>query len=111
MEQEQHLRHPTHSVEGGLSLSMASKCVIAAVGAIIACYVLAVLGGWPQHATDLIVKEQTATAAAGSTEPTEPALADEIKPPPLVMVLPFVVMLGAIAIMPVLHGAKHWWDS
>src|SRR5690349_15044762 len=100
MEQEQHLRHPTHTVEGGLSLSMASKCVIAAVGAIIACYALALLGGWPQHATDLIVKEQAATAAAGSSVPTEPEPAtDEIKPPPLVMVLPFVLMLGAIAVM------------
>ncbi len=35
----------------------------------------------------------------------------EQSPPPLVMVLPFVLMLGAIAILPMLHGAKHWWDS
>src|SRR5262245_54578712 len=109
MEQEHHLRHPTHTVEGGLSLSMASKCVITAVGAIIACYALALLGGWPQHATKLIIEENASTAA-GPTEGAapEPGAAEA---PPVVMVLPFVLMLGAIAVMPVLHGAKHWWDS
>ena len=27
------------------------------------------------------------------------------------MVLPFVAMLGCIAVIPLLHGAKHWWES
>jgi len=109
MEQPHHLRHPTHTVEGGLSLSMASKCIVTAVAAIIACYALALLGGWPQHATKLIIEENASTAAGRTEGATpEPGAAEA---PPVVMVLPFVLMLGAIAVMPVLHGAKHWWDS
>ena len=108
MAASQYLRHPTHTVEGELSLSTGSKCIIAAVGAIIACYVLALLAGWPQHATQLIVQEQSATASASASETTEP---EPFEPPPVVMVLPFVLMLGAIAVMPVLHGTKHWWES
>jgi Na+/H+ antiporter NhaD/arsenite permease-like protein len=108
MEQEHHLRHPTHTVEGGVSLSTTSKCVIAAVGAIVASYALALLGGWPQQVTKLIIAEQ---ASALPTEGAVPEVAAEEVPPPLIMVLPFVLMLGAIAVMPVLHGAKHWWDS
>jgi Na+/H+ antiporter NhaD/arsenite permease-like protein len=108
MSQPQHLCHSIPALER--ELSIASKCVVAAVGAILACYVLALLGGWPQHATHLIVKEQT--AAAGSIETTHPAPeGDKIEPPPLFAVVPFVLMLGAIAVMPVLHGTKHWWES
>src|SRR5262245_54748444 len=110
MSQPQHLRHRAQTVEGELSLSTVSKCLVAAVGAIIACYVLALLVGLPQHATELIVDEQAATAAAGSAETTHPA-ADKIEPPPLFMVVPFVLMLGAIAIMPLLPGTKRWWES
>ena len=100
-----------HTVEGEVSLSMASKCVIAAVGAIIACYALALLGGWPQHATSLIIEESAVIAAAPTESAAPQPPAEEAPPPPLIMILPFVLMLGAIAVMPILRGAKHWWDS
>src|SRR5262245_6944688 len=111
MEQEHHLRHPARTVEGEVSLSMASKCVIAAVGAIVACYALALLGGWPQHATSLIIEESAVIAAAPTESSAPQPPTEEAPPPPLIMILPFVLMLGAIAVMPILRGAKHWWDS
>src|SRR5262249_27445916 len=65
------------------------------------CFALALLAGWPQRATAMIVGQQGAESPA----------ADNIGEPPLVMIAPFVLMLAAIAVMPMLHGAKHWWDS
>ncbi|MCA9102797.1 MAG: sodium:proton antiporter [Planctomycetales bacterium] len=32
-------------------------------------------------------------------------------PPPLWAVLPFVTLLGAIAILPLVPAAEHWWES
>src|SRR5262245_45847518 len=103
-----HLRHPRHGIDAESKLTAASRYVVVAVGAIIACYVLSLLAGWPQRATALIVEEQTPSGAAGTAE-HHPPNKDEL--PPLVMVVPFVLMLAAIAIMPLLHGAKHSWAS
>ncbi len=112
MSEQKHLRHPQHFPADELRLSTASKCVIAAVGAVIACYVLSLLSGWTQHATALIVGEQTARADAATTPNSDASNADaahavtDVPPPPLVMVVPFILMLAAIAVMPMLHGAK-----
>jgi len=120
-----HLRHPAAAAESAASLPIASLCVIVGISAILACYALALLAGWPQHATTLIVEEMHATAAAGRaaagqgtatapTEESEKAAAEKLaeeSPPPLYMVIPFVLMLAAIAVVPLLHGAKHWWES
>jgi Na+/H+ antiporter NhaD/arsenite permease-like protein len=112
-----HLRHPAVAPENA-PMPMASLCVIVGVGAILICYALSLLAGWPQHATTLIADEMRATAAAGqvtensATEPENSAAKLAKKsPPPLYMVIPFLLMLGAIAVMPLLHGAKHWWES
>jgi len=32
-------------------------------------------------------------------------------PPPLWMVTPFVLLLGAIAVFPLLPGVEHWWEE
>jgi Na+/H+ antiporter NhaD/arsenite permease-like protein len=84
-----------------------------AAGVIIACYAFWLLAGGPQHATSLIVDEMHATAAAATAEPASPTVGQQAEhtPPPLYMVIPFVLMLAAIAILPLLHGAKHWWES
>ncbi len=117
MADAQHLRHPQHSPGEDARLSKASIAVIAAVGAVIVCFALSLLNGWPQRATALIVGEQTARAEAAtnpdvnppSAEP--PHAADDLPPPPMAMVIPFVLMLAAIAVVPMLHGARHWWES
>jgi len=35
----------------------------------------------------------------------------EIRPPPLWMVAPFLLLLGAIAFFPLLPWTEHWWES
>jgi Na+/H+ antiporter NhaD/arsenite permease-like protein len=53
----------------------------------------------------------TTTAASAEPENATAAHLAETSPPPLFMITPFVLMLAAIAIIPLLHGAKHWWES
>ena len=72
MTDQPHLRHPQHPLGEELAISISSKCVIAGVAAIVACYVLSLLGGWPQHATQSIIEEAaTQAAAAGNPAGTE----------------------------------------
>jgi Na+/H+ antiporter NhaD/arsenite permease-like protein len=108
-----HLRHPAIAAETKLTLPVASLCVLAGVGAIAVCYALSLLAGWPQRATALIVDEAQATAsgAAAEVDATSSAQLAEKSPPPLYMITPFVLMLAAIAVIPLLKGAKHWWEN
>ncbi len=103
----------------------------------IALYLAAVALGWPQAGTRMILggghdadqheaehaagheAAAPADAAAPPAEPhwptTEPAdhgahhAAPE--PPALWMVLPFVLILGAIAVFPLVPRISHWWES
>ena len=120
MADSHHLRHPAIPPDQKSALPIASLCVVVAVGTILVCYVLALLAGWPQRATALIVDENRATAASAtgaasppSTQPENATAAElaEKSSPPLYMITPFVLMLGAIAVLPLLHGAMHWWES
>jgi Na+/H+ antiporter NhaD/arsenite permease-like protein len=117
-----HLQHPAITAESKSPLPIASLCVIVGVVAVVVCYALSLLVGWPQRATALIVDEMHATATAAqaappsailSTEPEHPTAAQlaEKSPPPLYTITPFVLMLAAIAVIPLLHGAKHWWEN
>jgi Na+/H+ antiporter NhaD/arsenite permease-like protein len=86
--------------------------VAMAIGALIACYLISLALGWPQEATELIVGEhasQREAATDGSAPEQIHAIA--ASPPPLITVLPFVLLLGAIAILPLLPTTKHWWDN
>jgi len=56
--------------------------------------------GWPQHGTELIVHPHEAAA----DHPPREA-------PHIVWVLPFVILLGCIAILPLLPRTQHWWES
>jgi Na+/H+ antiporter NhaD/arsenite permease-like protein len=99
---EEHLRHPaaTPQAEAAL-LSTESHWLVVAVGVIIAGYFLSAAAGWPQQATQSIVNE------SGPTTHAEPLP----EPPPLLTVLPFIFMLGAIASLPLIGHAAHWWES
>jgi len=104
----------------------------------IALYLAAVALGWPQAGTRMILgaghedadhhevehaadheEAGPADAAAPHAEPnwptTEPAGLDAHdvthEPPALWMVLPFVLILGAIAVFPLVPGVSHWWES
>ena len=66
------------------------KPVIIALAVLIAAYVLALACGW-LHVLEL------AEAETGET-------------PHVWAVLPFTVLLGSIAVLPLLEGAAHWWE-
>jgi len=79
-------------------------------------YILAALAGLPQRGAAMIAAEahEEAGEEAG---PEQAERADEpghdvaIQHPPYVMVAPFVLLLGAIAIFPLLPQTEHWWES
>ena len=111
----QHLRHPQHSPAEELALSKASIAVIAAVGAVIVCFALSLLNGWPQRATALIVGEQTAIRAAAAGESS--GYGDYASGPGFDSSSfgdGHSVRTDAwprSRLCRMLHGARHWWES
>ena len=97
------MSEPTSPGESG-------RLVPLAIVALALLYGLALAAGWPQYGTQAIVGQQAHHADA-----TEPAGAAEhataIEAPPVWTVLPFVLMLGAIAVLPLVPAAHHWWES
>jgi Na+/H+ antiporter NhaD/arsenite permease-like protein len=83
-----------------------SKTVLAAILAVIACYAIGLLAGWPQYGTENIVRAQGHEAAADATHDAAPTEA-----PPLWTVIPFALLLLAIAVLPLIPFTQHWWDS
>lgn len=104
----------------------------------IALYLAAVALGWPQAGTRMILgaghdeadhhtAEPAADPAAAApadataapaepnfptTEPAEHGGHHAVPEPPAIwMVLPFVLILGAIAVFPLVPGVSHWWES
>jgi Na+/H+ antiporter NhaD/arsenite permease-like protein len=91
-----------------------SKLVLLGIGILIAIYLVATCLNLPQQATAIIVAAgaEHSKVEQSTKETTEKAGEIEVnQPPPLWMVLPFVLMLGVIAIFPLLHGVSHWWES
>jgi Na+/H+ antiporter NhaD/arsenite permease-like protein len=81
-------------------LSRESRWLIAAIGIFIVCYLLSAALGWPQHATQLVLGESTVATQESIPEP-----------PHVLTVLPFILMLAAIASLPLIGRAQHWWES
>ena len=83
----------------------------------IAAYLAAAALGLPQHGRDLLVRSQAAHAddhaddhaAAPHGDAAAPA-GHVVAAPPLATVLPFALLLVAIAILPLTPGASHWWE-
>jgi Na+/H+ antiporter NhaD/arsenite permease-like protein len=88
------------------------------IAALLAAYLVAALAGWPQHGRDLLVAAQAAHGsdhAAGDAHAADHG--DDVHPgdhggaaPPLATVLPFLILLGAIAILPLTPQFSHWWE-
>jgi Na+/H+ antiporter NhaD/arsenite permease-like protein len=71
-----------------------------AIFGIIALYAVALLMGLPQAGTHAIVEGHAHEADAAV-----------VAAPAYWSVIPFVLLLGAIAIFPLLHATEHWWES
>ena len=74
--------------------------VLVSILVLLLIFVGACLAGLPQAATDRIVHQ--GHQAAGHPP---------LKPPALWMVLPFVLLLGAIAVFPLARVTTHFWES
>jgi Na+/H+ antiporter NhaD/arsenite permease-like protein len=107
-----------------------NRPVVFALLAILIVYAVAAAAGWPQQATGRILAAAHAGDAGEAKAETRPghgaAVHSEAKPPrrpneshraqpPAApaywTVAPFVLLLGAIALLPLLHVSEHWWES
>ena len=80
-----------------------NKRLLTAIAVVLAAYMISALAGVPQKGAQMI-------AQAAQMEP--PALTDHQVPTELyVMLLPFALLLGAIAVFPLLPATEHWWDN
>ncbi len=83
---------------------------LAIVGIAVA-YLVALFIGWPQLGTQYIVEAQSHHVVADEAAPNEaahsPALASA---PPFWTVFPFALLLGAIAVLPLIPATSHWWE-
>lgn len=74
--------------------------------------------GWPQQATTEINRHLHPTSViveSKQAQPTSKEVSGEENPqrahPPLVATLPFILLLGAIAVLPLIPQTEHWWES
>ena len=105
--------HDSHASGAGVD---ATGRTLAGIGLLLAAYAAAAVAGWPQHGRDLLVAAQAAHAPAHADDHAEPHgdHADHgdhagTAPPP-VTVLPFCLLLAAIAILPLTPRLAHWWE-
>jgi Na+/H+ antiporter NhaD/arsenite permease-like protein len=92
-----------------------SSFVPLAIAAVLVLYVIGLFLGWPQWGTQQIrdVQQHGARHDAGHATPemAVPQSATAKSAPPLWTVIPFAVLLGAIAVLPLIPAAAHWWES
>jgi len=83
----------------------------------IAAYLGAALLGIPQRGTQLSNMSHAAAHEPApdddhaAAEAADHAAEDLPTPPGFVTVLPFVLLLGAIAVFPLIPATEHWWES
>ena len=90
-----------------------STLVFGGICLVLLCYSLTAIAGWPQHGRDLLVEKQAAHADhshSHSNESESSSNLSTIIPPPIFTIIPFVLLLSAIAILPLLHRVEHWWE-
>jgi Na+/H+ antiporter NhaD/arsenite permease-like protein len=106
------------------SIHVASqRGVLAAIALVLLVYVGSAFVGWPQRGTEMVLAAEHAATSEEFVEPEQPAAAEASKKtslptavpiypaPPKWMVLPFALLLAAIAVFPLMHVTEHWWES
>ncbi len=101
----------TDSTSPAPSHDGASHAIVpAAIGVALIAYAAALVLGWPQYGTQAITSQpthhETHQDHSGSEEH-----AGSVAAPPLWSVIPFVFLLSAIAVLPLVPAAHHWWES
>lgn len=103
--------------------------VMLAIFAVLVLYGVSAAMGLPQRATELITSHAHEHEAHGEehsdhlhdapgdeSTPTGDAAehgqaADDLPVPPVYTIVPFVLLLGAIAVLPLSQHTMHWWES
>jgi Na+/H+ antiporter NhaD/arsenite permease-like protein len=84
--------------------------VPAAIFFIAILYLATLILGWPQRATRQIVAHQSEQIAADK-EVAGVSHAQNQPAPPFWTIIPFVLLLAAIALLPLIPATAHWWES
>ncbi len=84
--------------------------VVWVILAVIGIYLAAALGGYPQYATQLASTAHQEHAGEQHTAPEQANVEHAAAAPPYWTVIPFVMLLGAIAVFPLMHATEHWWE-
>jgi Na+/H+ antiporter NhaD/arsenite permease-like protein len=103
---------PTDSTPGRSAASRFDP-VRPAIAAVLVGYLVAAVAGWPQHGRDLLVAGQAAHHGEHADDHAAGAAGHEHAPaasPHPAAVLPFAVLLGLIAVLPLVPGLSHWWE-
>ncbi|MCA9262210.1 MAG: sodium:proton antiporter [Planctomycetales bacterium] len=113
------------------------KPLIAVIGLLVVAYVLASVAGWTQSPAATASAEQHLAEGSDHGSAAEADVLDDPAPaedthsdaapsdaapsdnghggaptvPPYASVLPFLALLGAIAILPLVKQTMHWWES
>ncbi|MBN2474720.1 MAG: sodium:proton antiporter [Pirellulales bacterium] len=86
--------------------------LLAAIAVVLVVYVVSALAGAPQHGAKLV---RDAHSAEGDVAPAHDehvaGHAKVDKHPDLWTVIPFVLLLAAIAVLPLIPATEHWWES
>ncbi|MCA9260406.1 MAG: sodium:proton antiporter, partial [Planctomycetales bacterium] len=94
-----------------------------AIVALLMTYATALFYGLPQQWTAAVVASHAAHvahtdathdeshAAGGHEAAHAEAAVAEATAPPLWTIAPFIALLGAIAVFPLLHATEHWWEN
>jgi Na+/H+ antiporter NhaD/arsenite permease-like protein len=90
---------PEHAIVAASS----QRGVLTAILLILLVYGISALAGLPQHGTEMILSVEH-LAEAAPTVPICPA-------PAYWTVVPFVLLLAAIAVLPLFPFSEHWWES
>jgi Na+/H+ antiporter NhaD/arsenite permease-like protein len=98
-------------MDQGSSARQSHILALAASGVVIAAYAaILMVGQWPQRMTDAVVAQQGTSTREAAIVHEEAEAEASLEPPPIGMVLPFVLLLGTIAVFPLVPGLTHWWE-
>ena len=120
---------PRHDQATGSAAVSNSTRTLLGIGLAVAAYLVAAALGWPQHGRDLLVAAQaTHHAPAAGHDAHRPAAGGEHADaaggheddhhdhhaagpaPPVATVIPFMILLGLIAVLPLVPSLVHWWE-
>ncbi len=83
--------------------------LLAAIAVVLTVYGISAVFDLPQSGARMIGQAEHAHGRVEEEVEGELDVAKE--PPPYWMVTPFVLLLGAIAVLPLIPATEHWWDN